>query len=301
MQFCLHNGTLSPDTPSTGSAHVAEEETVREWSETSVAVTGGGSGIGLGVARILLATGAHVTIIGRSKDRLDEARAALAAEGEPVGRLHAFAADISDEPGCEAAIAAATAVTGQLNAVVACAGEPRGQMAPVTHLDLDHWRSVFDNNVVASMLTMKYGTRELVRSGGGAFVAISSISAVLTARFASPISAAKAAIEQLVRIAAHELGPSNVTVNAIRPGLVEVPRQNLPDDMKDDFLSIIPLNRLGAPRDIAGIVKFLIGPDADWVTGQVISVDGGQTLVRAFDATAWVEPVFGKDGMRGVV
>jgi NAD(P)-dependent dehydrogenase (short-subunit alcohol dehydrogenase family) len=150
------------------------------------------------------------------------------------------------------------------------------------------------------MLTLKHGSRELVRSGGGAFVAISSISAQLTARFAAPISAAKAAVEQLVRIAAHELGASNVTVNAIRPGLIEVDRQDLPEQIKDDFLAIIPLNRLGRPRDIAGITKFLIGPDAEWLTGQVISVDGGQTLVRAFDASAWVEPVFGQDGMRGL-
>jgi len=266
----------------------------------NVLVTGGGSGIGLGVARRLLVAGASVTIVGRSRDRLDEARGWLAGEGVS-GRVHAVAADVSDEEQCAAAIATATAVTGRLNAVVACAGEPRGQMAPVTQLDLGQWRSVFDNNVVGSMLTMKHGTRELVRAGGGAFVAISSISAFLTARFAAPISAAKAAIEQLVRIAAHELGPSGVTVNAIRPGLVEVPRQDLPEQMKQDFLSIIPMHRLGAPRDIAGIVKFLLSPDADWVTGQVISVDGGQTLVRAFDASPWVEPVFGKDGMRGVV
>jgi NAD(P)-dependent dehydrogenase (short-subunit alcohol dehydrogenase family) len=71
--------------------------------------------------------------------------------------------------------------------------------------------------------------------------------------------------------------------------------------MKQDFLSIIPLHRLGQPRDIAGIVRFLVGPEARWLTGQVISVDGGQTLNRAFDATPWVEPLLGKDRMRGLV
>jgi hypothetical protein len=106
---------------------------------------------------------------------------------------------------------------------------------------------------------------------------------------------------QLCRIAAVELGPSDVTVNVIRPGLVRVPRQDLPPEMERDFLSIIPLHRLGEPRDIAGIVGFLVGPEARWLTGQVISVDGGQTLNRAFDATAWVEPVFGKERMRGLV
>jgi NAD(P)-dependent dehydrogenase (short-subunit alcohol dehydrogenase family) len=266
----------------------------------NVLVTGGGSGIGLDVARTLLASGAQVTIAGRSGQRLDDARRRLASEGVDDTRLHTVAADVSDEPQCVAAVAAATQVAGHLDAFVACAGEPRGQMAPVTHLDLDEWRSAFDNNVVATMLTLKHGARELVRGGGGAFIAISSISAQLTARFAAPISAAKAALEQLIRIAAHELGASDVTVNAIRPGLVEVVRQDLPEQIRQDFLSIIPLNRLGRPQDIAGIAKFLIGPDAGWPTGQVISVDGGQTLVRAFDASAWVEPVFGADGMRGL-
>lgn len=267
----------------------------------SAVVTGGGSGIGLDVARTLLAAGATVTIVGRSAQRLRLARRLLESEGADPARLHDVSADMSAEDECEGAIAAAAAVTGELQAVVACAGEPRGQMAPVTELDLDQWRSVFDNNVVATMLTLKHGARELVRAGGGSFVSISSISAHLTARFASPISSAKVAIEQLCRIAAVELGPSDVTVNVIRPGLVQVPRQDLPPEMERDFLSIIPLHRLGEPRDIAGIVRFLVGREARWITGQVISVDGGQTLNRAFDATPWVEPVFGKERMRGLV
>jgi len=269
--------------------------------QVSALVTGGGSGIGLGIARALLAAGATVTIAGRSPERLKEACEALAGEGLDVSRLHEVSADITDEAQIEAAVATATSVTGSLNAVVGCAGEPRGQMAPVTELDLAQWHSVFENNVVGTMLTMKYGARELVRAGGGSFVAISSISAQLSARFAAPISSAKVAIEQLCRVAAVELGPSNVTVNVIRPGLVVVPRQNLPAEMADDFVSIIPLHRLGAPDDICGLVRFLVGPEARWLTGQVISVDGGQTLNRAFDATPWVEPVFGQDRMRGLI
>jgi NAD(P)-dependent dehydrogenase (short-subunit alcohol dehydrogenase family) len=271
------------------------------YEEVNALITGGGSGIGRGIARALLASGATVTIAGRSPERLNDAREALAAESLDVSRLREVPADATVEEQMEAAVAAATAVTGTLNAVVACAGEPRGQMAPVTELDLRQWHSVFENNVVGTMLTLKYGARELVRAGGGSFVAISSISAKLAARFAAPISSAKAALEQLCRVAAVELGPSDVTVNVIRPGLVVVPRQDLPAAMAADFVSIIPLHRLGAPDDISGLVRFLVGPEARWVTGQVISVDGGQTLSRAFDASPWVEPVFGADRMRGLI
>jgi NAD(P)-dependent dehydrogenase (short-subunit alcohol dehydrogenase family) len=267
----------------------------------SAAVTGGGSGIGLEVARTLLADGAHVTVIGRSAERLAAARRQLADEGLDVGRLHEAPGDLSVEDDCRAAIVAASAVTGRLDAVVACAGEPRGQMAPVTELDLADWTRVFENNVVATMLTLKYGARELVAAGGGSFVAISSISAQLSARFASPISSAKAALEQLCRIAAVELAPSEVTVNVVRPGLVEVARQDLPAEIAADFLAAIPMHRLGQPGDIAGAVRFLTGPQARWLTGQVISVDGGQSLSRAFDASPWVRPVFGEDRMRGLV
>jgi NAD(P)-dependent dehydrogenase (short-subunit alcohol dehydrogenase family) len=259
------------------------------YDQVSALVTGGGSGIGLGIARELLVAGATVTIAGRSAERLLVARRALAAQSLDVTRLHEITADTTREEQVEAAVAAATAASGTLNAVVACAGEPRGQMAPVTEL------------VAGTMLTLKYGARKLVRAGGGSFIAISSISALLSARFAAPISSAKAALEQLCRIAAVELGPSDVTVNVIRPGLVVVPRQDLPAEIADDFVSAIPLHRLGAPDDIAGLVRFLAGPEARWVTGQVISVDGGQTLNRAFDAGPWVEPVFGPDRMRGLV
>ena len=266
-----------------------------------ILVTGGGSGIGLAVTARLLEEGAAVTIVGRSVQRLVHARQTLVEAGADAAAIHAHPADLSQENPCRQAVEAASELRGRLHATVACAGEPRGQMAPVTQLDLDGWRRVFDNNVVATMLTLKYAAREMVRAGGGSFIAISSISSTMAARFTSPISSAKAAIDQLCRIAASELGPSNVRVNVVRPGLVQVERQELPEEIERDFRSAIVLARLGRPRDIADVVSFLVGPGAAWITGQVISVDGGQTINRAFDASPWVEPVYGQDGMRGVV
>jgi len=96
------------------------------YDQVSALVTGGGSGIGLGIARALLASGATVTIAGRRAERLLEARHALAAESLDVSRLHQFAADTTHEQQVEAAVEAARGATGTLNAVIACAGEPRG-------------------------------------------------------------------------------------------------------------------------------------------------------------------------------
>ncbi len=273
----------------------------RPLHDMGILVTGGGSGIGLGISHRLLADGAAVTIVGRSAQRLEEGRQALVAGGADPAAVRAHAADMSREDPCRRAVEAASELRGGLHAAVACAGEPRGQMAPVTQLDLDSWHSVFENNVVATMLTLKYAARALVRAGGGSFIAISSISSTLAARFTSPIASAKAAIDQLCRVAASELGPSSVRVNVVRPGLVQLGRQDLPDEIERDFRSAVVLPRLGCPADIADVVSFLASPRATWITGQVISVDGGQTISRPFDASPWVEPIYGRDGMRGVV
>ena len=273
----------------------------RPLHDMGILVTGGGSGIGLSISRRLLEEGAAVTIVGRSAQRLEEGRQVLVAAGADPASIRAHAADMSREDPCGRAIEAASELRGGLHAAVACAGEPRGQMAPVTQLDLDSWHSVFENNVVTTMLTLKYAARALVRAGGGSFIAISSISSTLAARFTSPIASAKAAIDQLCRVAASELGPSSVRVNVVRPGLVQVGRQDLPAEIERDFRSAVVLPRLGCPADIADVVSFLASPRATWITGQVISVDGGQTISRPFDASPWVEPVYGQDGMRGVV
>jgi NAD(P)-dependent dehydrogenase (short-subunit alcohol dehydrogenase family) len=273
----------------------------RDLSDLNVIVTGGGSGIGFDISAALLEAGARLTIVGRTEDRLRDAAARLSRDTSGDQQVHWAVGDVSDEQQCRAAVESAVAFGGPLTGAVACAGEPRGQMAPVTHLDLAAWRRVYENNPVATMLTLKYCARELVRAGGGSFVAISSISSSMAARFTAPIASAKAAVDQLCRVAAHELGPSNVRVNVVRPGLIRVERQNLPPEVEQDFADAVPLPRLGRPGDIASAVRYLLGPEAAWVTGQIWSVDGGQTVVRAFDATALVAPEIGIDGLRGLV
>jgi NAD(P)-dependent dehydrogenase (short-subunit alcohol dehydrogenase family) len=126
----------------------------------------------------------------------------------------------------------------------------------------------------------------MIAAGGGSMVGISSIAGILTHRWMTAYCVSKAALEMLVRNAADELGGAGIRVNAVRPGLVPTdlaaglvnnPQANA------DYLDQMPLRRLGEPDDIAQIVRFLIGPESSWVTGQVIASDGGHTLRRGPD------------------
>ncbi|AQA22971.1 short-chain type dehydrogenase/reductase [Rhodococcus sp. MTM3W5.2] len=128
----------------------------------SILVTGGGSGIGLGVASLLAGSGAHVTICGRTEEKLIKAAASVAPAHD--GSITHHAADVTDEDSVIAAVAAAAAVTGRLDGVVACAGGNE-TIAPVTQIDVDAWRRTVELNITGTMLTLKHSARELVRGG----------------------------------------------------------------------------------------------------------------------------------------
>jgi NAD(P)-dependent dehydrogenase (short-subunit alcohol dehydrogenase family)/ferredoxin len=282
--------------PRSGSPIVAG----RPLHDMGILVTGGGSGIGLGISRTLLADGAAVTIVGRSAQRLEEGRQDLVAAGADPAAVRAHAADMSREDPCRRAVEAASELRGGLHAAVACAGEPRGQMAPVTQLDLDRWHSVFENNVVATMLTLKYAARALVRAGGGSFIAISSISSTLAARFTSPIASAKAAVDQLPRRGqrtrteqrARERRPA-------RPG--QGGRQGLPDEIERDFRSAVVLPRLGARPTRTSCPVYRSPDERGPFRSSFRQVPEQAPTARRADASPWVEPIYGRDGMRGVV
>ncbi|QCQ93637.1 SDR family oxidoreductase [Rhodococcus sp. SGAir0479] len=275
------------------------------FADRSVLVTGGGSGIGLGIARALLADGAHVTICGRSADRLSTAAEKLTATDvfAAGGSVSTVAADVTDESDVERAVARAVETTGRLDGVVACAGGNE-TMAPVTQLDTAAWRRTVDLNITGTMLTIKHGARALVAAGGGSIVAISSIAASNTHRWFGAYGVSKSGVDHLVRLAADELGASRVRVNGIRPGLTRTDLVALITDggpVLDDYMASTPLGRVGEVEDIAGLAKFLLGPESTWITGQVVNVDGGQMLRRGPDFSSMLEQVYGTDGLRGVM
>ena len=268
-------------------------------SGKSILVTGGGSGIGLGIAAALVAEGATVTIAGRSQERLDTAAAGLSG----AGSVHTVSTDITDEDQVAAAVAVATAHTGRLDGVVACAGGSE-TIGPVTQIDSAAWRNTVDLNINGTMYTLKHAARELVRGGGGSFVAISSIAASNTHRWFGAYGVTKSGVDHLVRLGADELGASNVRVNGIRPGLTRTELVQIVLDspeLSGDYREATPLPRVGEVADIAALAVFLLGDSSSWITGQIINVDGGQMLRRGPDYSSMLEGVFGADGLRGVV
>lgn len=257
-------------------------------------VTGGGSGIGLACARRLAADGAAVTICGRTEARLRD------AAGD---ELRWFVADVTDEQQVRAAVADATNATGTLDIAIACAGGSQ-QMGPITAADLDQWRTTVDVNVIGTFLTLKHTAPVMAQGGRGSFVGVSSIAGISTHRYLSAYCVGKAGIDMLVRVAADELGPSGIRVNSVRPGLVDtelVAGILATDAVLDDYLAQMPISRVGTPDDVAGLVRFLAGPDSTWVTGQTISVDGGHHLRRGPDYTPFAEPLYGADALRGLL
>jgi NAD(P)-dependent dehydrogenase (short-subunit alcohol dehydrogenase family) len=242
-------------------------------------VVGGGSGIGLGCARALARDGAIVTIAGRTEQKLVDAAATLAAEGLTVSYV---ACDALDSASVQRAVDAASDDQRRLQLAVVVPG--LGAIKPVLLFDDDDFSAQVDANVRPVYLFLKYAGQAMVRAGGGSFVAISSTAAVFSTKYLASYAAGKAAVDQLVRVAANELGELGVRVNSVQPGMTRTPGTERAFDnaeMMAAFLAEQPIARHGEVEDIAQAVRYFAGPESSWVTGQLLTVDGGNTL-RSF-------------------
>lgn len=248
-------------------------------------VLGGGSGIGLACAIALARDGAAVTIASRSGERL--AAGADRIRGEAPGvRVDSLPCDATVDDDVRRAVAQAAGDDDQLDICVQCVGG--STITPLLLCSPETFRADLERNLVSSFLAIRHACSTMARSGGGSFVAISSDAAKLSFPFVGPYCAAKGGLEQLVRVAADELGSVGVRVNAVRPGLTVTERtSHLVDDVEGTriFVEKKPLRRLGRPEDIAAAVRYLAGPESSWVTGQSFAVDGGNELRGA----PWME------------
>ncbi len=267
-------------------------------------VTGGGTGIGHACAAALIADGAAVTICGRTEEKLlDSARRleAVAKKADAGGSVQYMAADVTDEKTVQALVQKAKEPTGTLNGVIANAGGGGG-MGPYHTQDTQEYLRVLHLNVLGTMLCVKHSVPLMHEAGGGSFVGMSSIAGHTTHLWFGAYTAGKAGIEAICRNAADEYGASNIRFNAIRPGFIEteimegIPRES---PIYESYIENTPMAGVGKPEDVANLARFLVGPESRWITGQIISVDGGHSLRRGPVFPSMLEAMLAKEVMAG--
>jgi len=260
----------------------------RNLEGTAALVTAGGTGLGLGIAKRLAEDGCVVTVCGRREEVL---RAACEEIGYDARHI---VCDVTQDDQVKAAVEAAAQPLDRLDIAVANAG---GGVAagPLVLTDLEAWNATLALTLTSTLSTIKHAAPLMGRNGGGAIVAVSSIAGHLTHRHIGQYAVAKAAVEMLVRNSADELGRYGIRVNGVRPGLVPTEMaaglEQTPA-VREDYLQQMPLGRLGTPQDIAAAVRFLAGPEASWITGQLLGVDGGHSLRRGPDLDALFSEAF---------
>ena len=243
----------------------------------TVFVTGGGSGINLGVARCFAALGAGVGICGRTAERLENARGELEALGAPVAIA---VADVRDYGALEAALAHAAAEVGPIHTLVC--GAAGNFVAPAEELSANGFKAVVDIDLLGSFNAARAAFAQLKETRGN--VVFISAGQSFTPYFAQAhVGAAKAGIDQLMRNLALEWGRYGIRVNSVAPGPIEGTegvRRLAPADetFHRRFKATIPLGRLGTAEEIGQVAAFLASPLASYVTGTLLVADGGQNL-----------------------
>lgn len=234
-------------------------------------ITGGSRGIGRAIAMRLSAEGAKVAICGRNLEAAEEVVAEIEAAGA-TGM--AVAADVSRESDAEALIQASIKCFGRLDILVNNAGITKDGL--LVRMKEEDWDTVLDVNLKGAFFTTRAALRPMLRARGGRIVNISSIAGTMGIPGQANYSAAKAGLIGFTKAVAKEVASRSITVNAVAPGFIETEMTAvLPEDRKRIYLSQIPIGRFGDPTEVAALVSFLVSEAAGYITGQVITIDGG--------------------------
>jgi 3-oxoacyl-[acyl-carrier protein] reductase len=226
----------------------------------SVLVTGGNRGIGLAIARRFADAGDDVTITSRS--------------GDEIPGLTIASCDVRDSAAVDEAFTVAETAHGPVEILVANAGTTSDQLLAL--MSEDAFTSVIDTNLAGAYRVAKRAVRPMIKMRRGRIIFISSVVGMLGQAGQANYAASKAGLIGMARSLARELGSRNITVNVVAPGFADTDMTaKLTDDQKRAIFSRIPLGRTASADEVAGVVQFLAGPDAAYITGAVIPVDGG--------------------------
>ncbi len=241
-----------------------------------VLITGALTGIGRATARAFADEGARIVVSGRR----DEAGHALVTELRALGAEAEFVrADVRHEDEVRSLVDQTVARFGRLDVAVNNAGT-EGQPGPVTEQSADSYAATFETNVLGTVLSLKHEMRVMLAQGSGSIVNLSSTMGHKAAPGASIYTASKHAVEGLTKSAALEGAVSGVRVNAVAPGPVEtgmLDRFTGSAERKAGLIAGVPLKRAGTPEEIAQTILFLSSDKAPFITGHIISVDGGKS------------------------
>lgn len=238
-------------------------------------VTGASRGIGRAIALALAEQGAVVLVnYNGSRERALEVVAEIEKNG---GRAEAIGCDVSDFTACGKLVEEMIGKYGHVDILVNNAGVTRDNL--ILRMTEEEYDKVLDTNLKGAFNTIRHLSRYFLKQRGGKVINITSVSGVMGNPGQSNYSASKAGLIGLTKSVARELAGKGICVNAVAPGYIATDMtEAMPEKARDALLQMIPMGRIGAPEDIAQMVVFLAGKASDYITGQVIHVDGGMAM-----------------------
>ncbi|QOI99911.1 MAG: 3-oxoacyl-[acyl-carrier-protein] reductase [Phycisphaeraceae bacterium] len=237
-------------------------------------ITGASRGIGKAIATRLAAQGRHVVLVARSEGPLNDLKHLIEQAG---GKATARACDIADPKAFAALVDDVATTLGRLDILVNNAGITKDGL--LLRMSDEDWNTVLQTNLTSAFVAVRAAARAMMKNRFGRIVNIGSTSGLVGNAGQANYAAAKSALVGFSKTVARELGSKGVTCNVVAPGYVETDMTAvLPDDIKSKIQDMIAVRRLGTPDDIAAAVAYVTSDEAGYLTGQVLTVDGGMTM-----------------------
>jgi 3-oxoacyl-[acyl-carrier protein] reductase len=237
-------------------------------------ITGASQGIGRACALKLAQEGAAVAIAARNQEKLNEVVTEITKSG---GKAFAFVLDVSDEGQVKSVLKAALSQFGKIDILVNNAGVTRDQL--VMRMKRADWDGVLQTNLTSAFLCIQQVIGAMLKQRWGRIINITSVFGQMGQAGQANYAASKAGLIGLTMAIAREVGSRNITCNAVAPGFIETAMTaSLGDEFKQNAVKQIPLGRVGSPEDVANAIAFLASDEASYITGHVLSVNGGMLM-----------------------